>query len=67
MTKNGLFLLGGLETQLHDIHWAVHDVKNDGRSEGEEIIGVFPVMVGVRGRAMDGGLHVSLVHADAWV
>ena len=35
MTKNGLFVLGGLETQLHDILWAVHDRKNLGRSEGE--------------------------------
>ena len=27
MTENGLFVLGGLETQLHDILWAVHDAK----------------------------------------
>ena len=44
--RNGLFVLGGLETQLHDILWAVHDEKNHGRSEGEENIGVFPVTVG---------------------
>ena len=43
MTENGLFVLGGPETQLHDILWAVHDGKNCGRSEGEENIGVFPV------------------------
>ena len=49
MTKNGLFILGGLETQLHDILWAVHDRKNRGRSEGEENFGEFPVMVGGRG------------------
>ena len=36
MTENGLFVLGGPETQLHDILWAVHDGKNRGRSEGEE-------------------------------
>ena len=48
MTGNGLFVLGGPETQLHDILWAVHDGKNCGRSEGEENIGVFPVMVGGR-------------------
>ena len=36
-------------TQLHDILWAIHDGKNHGRSEGEEIIGEFPVMVGGRG------------------
>ena len=61
--KNGLFVLGGPETQLHDILWAIHDGRNRGRSEGEENIGVFPVMVGGRGRVM----RVSLVHARAWV
>ena len=49
MTKNGLFVLGGTETQLHDILWAVHDGENRGRSEGEENIGEFPVTVGGRG------------------
>ena len=63
MTENGLFVLGGPETQLHDILWAVHDGKNRGRSEGEENIRVFPVTVGGRGRAM----RVSLVNARAWV
>ena len=63
MTENGLFILGGPETQLHDILWAVHDGKNHGRSEGEENIGVSPVMVGGRGRAMHGGLRISLVYA----
>ena len=62
MTENGLFVLGGPETQLHDILWAVHDGKNRGRSEGKEI-GVFPIMVGGRGRAM----RVSLVHVRACV
>ena len=61
MTENGLFVLGGPETQLHDILWAVHDGKNHGRSEGEENIGVFLVTVGGRDRAM----HVSLIHARA--
>ena len=49
MTENGLFVLGGSETQLHDILWAVHDGKNSGRSEGEENIREFPIMVGGRG------------------
>ena len=49
MTENGLFFLGGPETQLHDILWAVHDRKNRGRSEGEENIGEFLVTVGGRG------------------
>ena len=61
--KNGLFVLGGLETRLHDILWAVHDGKSRGRSEGEENIEEFLVTVGGRGRAM----CVSLIHARAWV
>ena len=63
MIENGLFILGGPEQQLHDILWAVHDGKNRGRSEGEENIGVFPVTVGGRGRAM----RVSPIHARAWL
>ena len=63
MTENGLFVLGGPETQLHDILWDVHHGKNHGRSEGEENIRVFPVTVGGRGQAM----RISLVHARAWV
>ena len=43
MTENGLFVLGGRETQLHDILWVVHDGKNRGRSEGEENFGELPV------------------------
>ena len=49
MTENGLFVLRGLETQLHDILWAVHDGKNRGRSEGEENIREFSVRVSGRG------------------
>ena len=49
MTENGLFVLGGPETQLHDILCIVHDKKNRGRSEGEENFGEFSVMVGRRG------------------
>ena len=63
MTENGLFVLGGPETQVHDILWAVHDGKNRGRSEGEENIGVFAVTVGGQGRAM----RVSLIHVRACV
>ena len=49
MTENGLFVLGGPETQLHDILWVAHDRKNHGRSKGEENSGEFPVMVAGRG------------------
>ena len=63
MTENGLFVLGGPETQLHDILWAVHNGKNRGRSEGEENLGEFPVTVVDGDRAM----RVSLVHVRACV
>ena len=63
MTENGLFVLGGPETQLHDILWAVHDGKNRGKSEGEENIRVFPITVGGQGRAM----CVPLVHVRVCV
>ena len=49
MEENGLFILGGPETHLCDILWAVLDVKNRGRSEGEENFGEYPVTVGGRG------------------
>ena len=60
MIENGLFVLGGLETQLHDILWAVHDGKNHDRSEGEENIGEFPVTVGGRGPS---DAHFSYTYA----
>ena len=63
MTENGLFILGGPETQLHDILWAVHDRKKHGRSEGEENFGELPVTVEVGGGAM----RVSLVHVRVCV
>ena len=43
MTENGFFVLGRLETHLHDILWAAHDGNNRGRSEGVENFGEFPV------------------------
>ena len=64
MTENGLFVLGGPETQLHDILCAVHDGKNRGRSKGEENFGEFPVTVGGRGPSE---MRVSLVHVRACV
>ena len=67
MIENGLFVLGGPETHLLDILWAVHDGKNHGRSEGEENFREFPVTVGGQGRAMHGGLRVSLAHVRACV
>ena len=66
MTENGLFVLGGPETQLHDILWAVHDGKNRGRSEGAENIMEFSVMVGGRGRVMCVSLVRMHVYARHW-
>src|SRR3954469_21461463 len=67
MTENGLFVLGGSETQLHDILWAVHDTKKRGRSEGEENIGEFPVMVGGRGPSDGRFSHIhTCVCARHW-
>ena len=40
MTENGLFVLGGPETQLHDILWAVHDGKTVIEARGGEFQGV---------------------------
>ena len=51
MSQIGIFILGGPETQLHDILWAVHDGKNRGRSEREENFGELPVTVGGHGRS----------------
>ena len=61
MTENGLFVLGGPETQLHDILWAVHDRKNHGRTKGEENFGEFPVTVGSRGPS-DGRFSRTCMH-----
>ena len=63
MTENGFFVLGGPETQLHDILWTVHDGKNCVRSDGEENIEEFPVTVGGRGPSD----ARSLVHVRACV
>ena len=49
--RKWVFVLGGPETQLHDILWAVHDGKNRGRREGDENFGELPVMVGGRERS----------------
>ena len=49
MIENGLLVLGGTETQRHDILCAIHDGKNHGSSEGEENFGEFPITVGGRG------------------
>ena len=49
--RNGLLVLGGPETHLHDILWAIHDGKNRGRSEGRKISGGSRLWWEVGGRA----------------
>ena len=57
MTENGFFVLGGPETQLHDIHWAVHDGKTMVDARGRKISGSYRLRWEVGGRAR----RVSLV------
>ena len=63
MTENGLFILGGPETQLHDILWAVHDGKTVVEARVRKISGSSRLRWEVGGRAM----RVSLVHVRACV
>ena len=63
VTKNGLFVLGGQETQLHDILWAVHDGKTMVEARGRKISGSYLLRWEVGGRAM----RVSLIHVRACV
>src|SRR3954463_15742966 len=64
MTEKGVFVLGGPETQLHDILWAVHDGKKTVvEARGRKISGSSRLRWEVRGRAM----RVSLVHVRACV
>ena len=57
MKENGLFVLGGLEMQLHDILWAVHDGKNVVEARARKISGSSRLRWVVGGRAM----RISLV------
>ena len=63
MTKNGLFVLGGPDTQLHDILWAVHDEKTVVEARARKFLGSSRLRWEVGGRAM----RVSLVHVRACV
>ena len=61
MTENGLFVLGGPETQLHDILWVIHDGKTVVEARARKISRSCRLQWEVGGRAM----HVSLVHVRA--
>ena len=62
MTKNHdrkwVFILGGSETQVHDILWAVHDEKTVVEVRARKILGSSRLRWVVGGRAM----RVSLIH-----
>ena len=57
MTENGLFVLGGPETQLHDILSAIHDGKNMVEARARKISGCSRLRWVVGGQVM----RVSLV------
>ena len=57
MTENGIFVLGGPETQLHDILWAVHDGKTVVEARARKISGSSRLRWVVGGREM----RISLI------
>ena len=63
MTENGLFVLGGSETQLHDILWESITEKTMVEARARKISGSSRLRWEVGGRAM----RVSLVHVRAFV
>ena len=63
MIENGLFVLGGPETQLHDILWAAMTEKTVVEERARKILGSSQLRRVVGCRAM----HVSLVHVRACV
>lgn len=42
MTENVIFILGGPAAHLYEVLWAFHDVKNYGRNEGKNFLGISP-------------------------
>ena len=60
MIENGLFVLGGPETQLHDILWASMTEKTVVEARVRKISGSYRLRWVVGGRAM----RVSLVHVQ---
>ena len=63
MTENGLFVLGGPETQLDDILWSVHHRKTVVGARARKISGSSRLWWVVGGRAM----RVSHGHVRTWV
>ena len=67
MTENGLFVLDGPETQLHDILWAVHNGKTVVEARARKISGCSRLRWVVGAERCTEGLRVSLIHVRAWV
>ena len=63
MTENGLFILGGPETQLHDILWAAMTEKTVVEARARKILVSSRLRWAVGGRVM----RVSLVHVHECV
>ena len=66
MTENGLFVLGGPETQLHDILWAVHDGKTVVEARAQKISGSPRLRWVVGGRAMRVSIVRTRMCARRW-
>ena len=64
MTENGLFILGGPETQLHDILWVVHDGKTMVEARARKISGCYRLWSEVRAeRCTEVCAFLSYTHA----
>ena len=66
MIKNGLFILGGPETQLHDILWVVHDGKTVVEARARKISGSSRLRWVVGGQAMRVSLVRTRICAMRW-
>ena len=67
MTENGLFVLGGPETHLHDILWVVHDGKIMVEVRARKILGSSRLRWVVGAELCTEGLRVSLIHVRVCV
>ena len=63
MIENELFVLGGPETQVHDILWDIHDGKIVVEARARKFLGSSRLWWVVGGRAM----RVSLIHVRTCV
>ena len=67
MIENGLFVLGGPETQMHDMLWAVHNGKTVVEARGRKISGSCRLRWEVGGGAMRVSLVRTRVCARHWL